>query len=384
MKNCIVLLFIIFLTLSHSISYAIDDNELDKLSLASLLIKNENYARASGVLGSIKDPHDVQTDRYYTLLGVLALKQKQYKKAIENLLLAEKSGVSDSEKVVLEETIVKALIKLKKYEDAEKRLVNKKNILKTRPAYYQVTASLYFETKRPELGWDVLNEGIKKFDHVYALKKQKWFYLFENGLYEQSKDFLLAIVPSAPLSSLDLIKMAYRYRMKGLLKTASIVGEMAWLKSQKNIEVAKELARIHIESGQVMAAASVFETLSHTYPRFRLEASELWRKAGHSTHALNIANQITDESKSLKQKITLALDRSDFTTIATLGPMTLRNDLKKNEDIQYTIAYAQFMTGRFNYVERYLKNISRSDLFNKALALRKTNIDCMEEEWSCL
>jgi len=386
MKKATAFTFLFFLTLDFfSVIASVSPlPDLDRLSLASLLIKNENYVRAAGVLSEIKDPHDVQTERYYILKGVLSLKQKHFKKAIQNLLKAEESGVDQKQLIMLNETLIKSYLLLKDFKSALSRLQKNKSNLMRRFSYYQLLASLYFETKKEELGWSTLNLGIDKFPESFALKKQKWFYLFEHNLFEESKKYLLSIVDKSPLTDLDLIKMAYRYRIKGMLKSALVIGEMAWLKSQKNIEVAKELARIHIENKQVVAAASVFETLSMTYPRFRLEASELWRKAGYPAHALNLANLILDENKHLKQKITLALDRSDFVTISALGPLTLRNDLKKNEDIQYTVAYANFMTGRFDYVDRYLKNITRSDLFSKALALRKSSLDCSKEEWSCL
>ena len=375
----------ILVTLFFNIlSATFGNDDLDKLALCSLLMKNNNLVRASGILESIKDPNDVQTDLFYKLKGIINFKLKKYDESIKYLILAEKSGLPDSELPEFYETLTRSYLYNKDYKKVEEILESKKMMLMKRYGYYQLLATLYFETHRRELGWSVLNHGIKKFPQVFNLKKQKWFYLFENNLLETSRIYLFKIVDEGEFSPLDLIKIAYRYRQKKDFKTAAIVGEMAWLQAPGRDDIAKELARIHIEAGNIVAAAWIFETLSIYKSEYTADASELWRKAGYPKVSERLAGDISDPKKALKQKITLALDDKNFKKITSYGPSVQRSDLKSNEDIQYTLAYSHFMTGDYKGASNYLKNITRSDLFKKALALRKTMAACSKDEWSCI
>ena len=360
------------------------NDDLDKLALCSLLMKNNNLIRAASILESIKDPNDVKTDLFYKLKGIISFKLKKYDESIKYLILAEKSGLPEKDLPEFYETITRSYLFNKNYKEAGDILKKNKSILTTRHGYYQLLATLYFETKERELGWEVLNKGINKFPKAFSLKKQKWFYLFENNLLEISKQYLLEIVDENKLTPLDLIKIAYRYRQKKELKAAALVGEMAWLQAPGRDDIAKELARIHIESGNIVAAAWIFESLSIYKSEYTADASELWRKAGYPKTSERLAGRIIDTEKALKQKITLALDDRDFKKIASYGNLVQRSELKTNEDIQYTLAYSLFMTGDYLGANEFLKNITRSDLFKKALALRKTMDACSKDEWSCI
>lgn len=360
------------------------EEELDVLELASLLIKNQNYSRAASVLASVEDPDDFQTDRYYTLLGVLNLRQGRIEQSIKNLQLAEKSGVESKDQTEFQETFARALLLGKRYQQAESVLTKKKSLLEKRPLYFQLLSKLNFETVRSEQGWTVLHSGLSKFPSHMPLMKQKWFYLFDNGLLKASKDYLFQVIDKHPMPALDLAKMAYQYRLKKDLQTASVIAELAMMKDPNHEEIAKEAARIHVERGNLLAAAGIFERLAVQNPKYYPEASELWRKAGFIKTAERMAYMIRDEDKALTQKITLALEGGDFNRIAGLGKQVLRSELKTNEDILYTMAYSHFMLGDFKRVELFLKNITRPDLFKKALTLRETMTECNEKVGGCL
>jgi tetratricopeptide (TPR) repeat protein len=383
MKFLKYLTFISLLLYFTAIANA-QDEELDVLELASLLIKNQNYTRAASVLSSIEDPNDVQTDRYYTLLGVLNLRQGRIEDSIKNLKAAKKSGIEKKDELEFLETYARALLLGKKYQDALKILTDKKIILEARPLYFQLLSKLQFETKNSEEGWSILHDGLKKFPNDMPLMKQKWFYLFENGLLKVSRDYLFQMIDKHEMNALDLAKIAYQYRLKKDLHTASVVVEIARMKEPFHEEIAKEAARVNVEKGNLLAAAQIFESLAIQSPKYYPEASELWRKAGYIKTAERLAFMIQDEEKALTQKITIALEEQDFTRIAGLGKQVLRSDLKANEDILYTMAYTHYVLGNFKNVESYLKNISRPDLFKKAISLRETMAECSQKVGGCL
>lgn len=357
-----------------------ENEELDPLELAALLIKNQNYARAAGVLGEIKDPHEVIPERYWALKGVLELKQKRYDKALEAFKFAQKEGLQT---VDLYEGLAEAYLGLKQYEDGLKVLSNHKKLLENRLRYYQLKASLLFESGQSSKGWETLQAGISRFDQELSLIKQKWYYLMENKLYEVSFETAKTMIDQYSISSLDIARMGQMYRSIGEYPKAIFLGEVARLKSPGDEEIVKDLARSYVKVENVTAAARLFTDLAHYNAEYLVEASELWRKAGHSMMAQNLAMDIRDPVAKLKQNITLALLNEDYNKMSLLGDEGQRTSLKEDQDIQYALAYASFVLGDYKKTEEYLSMIQRPDLFKKALALREAMNQCEQEEATC-
>ena len=356
------------------------EEELDQLSLAALLIKNNNYARAAGVLGQIKDPHEVIPEKYWGLLGLLELKQKRFDKALLAFKNAEKEGLKSADLYL---GYGQAFLGLKKYDEGLDVLKKHESSLKDHILFYQIKASLAFESKRGELAWSALHEGMKRFPKALPLIKQKWFYLVENNLIEVSYPVALKMADKYELSALDLARMGQKYRQFNDFKKAITLGEMARLKDPKDEEIIKDLARSYIKLENVTAAAQLFTELSRHEPKYLVEASELWRKAGHPVYAERLALDIRDPVQKIKSNLTLALLNEDFNKMTQLGQEAIRTSLKNDQDIQYALAYAQFMVGNYEKVGDHLKAIQRDDLFKKAVALREAMSSCLEGEAVC-
>ena len=357
-----------------------DTSDLDPLELAALLIANKNYSRAGGVLSRIKNPHDVIPERFYALKGVLELKQKRFQEALDAFVLAKKEGLKS---VDLYEGMAEAYLGLKEYAKGLEVLAKHSNLLKTRLRYFQLKSTLLFEQGRPSLAWDILHAGIKLFPNELSLMKQKWFYLMENQLFEVSFSTAKIIMDKYFISALDLARMGQMYRNKNQIEKAIILGEVARIKDPRDEEITKDLVRSYVKVGNITASAKLFTQLAEHHPKFLVEASELWRKAGHSVMAQNLAMQIRDPMLKLKQNITLALLNEDFNKMVLLGEKGQRTDLKKDQDIQYALAYANFMTGDYKTTQKYLAFIQRPDLFKKAMALREAINRCNEEVALC-
>lgn len=372
-------IYLIYLTFL-GVSANAQEEDLDQLSLAALLIKNNNYARAAGVLGQIKDPHEVIPEKYWGLLGLLELKQKRFDKALAAFKNAEKEGLKTSDLYI---GYAQAFLGLNRHEKGLEVLGNNEAALKNNILFYQIKASLAFESNKGELAWSTLNAGIKRFPKELPLIKQKWFYLVENNLIEVSYPVALEMADKYELSALDLARMGQKYRQFNDYKKAITLGEMARLKDPKDEEIIKDLARSYVKLENVTAAAQLFTELARHEPKYLVEASELWRKAGHSVYAERLAMDIRDPVAKMKQNITLALLNEDFTKMAQLGELAVRTPLKDDQDIQYALAYASFMVGNYQQVSLHLKSIQRDDLFKKAVALREAMSSCVEGETVC-
>lgn len=373
-------IYLIYLTFLGVSANAQEEGELDSLSLAALLIKNKNYARAAGVLGQIKDPHEVIPEKYWGLMGLLEIKQKRYHKALYAFEMAKKEGLKSNDLYL---GLAQAYLGLKNYDRGLKVLEEHKNDLVDEILFYQIKASLAFESNKGELAWSTLHAGIKRFPKELPLIKQKWFYLVENNLIEVSYPVALEMADKYELSALDLARMGQKYRQFNDYKKAITLGEMARLKDPKDEEIIKDLARSYVKLENVTAAAQLFTELARHEPKYLVEASELWRKAGHSVYAERLAMDIRDPVAKMKQNITLALLNEDFTKMSQLGELAVRTPLKDDQDIQYALAYASFMVGNYQQVSLHLKSIQRDDLFKKAVALREAMSSCVKGETLC-
>lgn len=382
MKTIWILTLMSFLVINANAVETQD--EIEVLDLASMLIQNNNYTRAEATLRRVQDPNDVQTDRFYLLKGILAQKQSRIQESLKMLELAKKNKIEDQYKALFFETMAKSLVLNKQFKEALKLLDLNKKILVNRPLYYQVKSESLVKINQAEEGWEVLGKGIQKFPKHLGLFKQKWFYLFSSSLYLASKEYLFANIHNLKFSGLDLAKFAYQYRSVKQLKTAAELGEMARMIAPSNEDVGKELARIYIEKGEIFSAATVFEDLARFKPKLIADASELWRKAGYFAHSERLALKIPEMDKAVKQKMTLALQEQNFARISSLAKLVDRGELRKDEDVVYTLAYSFFMLGDFTKAEKYLTNITRKDLLTKSLSLRKTMEECSQEIGACL
>lgn len=375
----IYLLFFGFLGVNAEIFGA--EGEDSPLELVALLIKNQNYSRAAGVLNQIKDPHEVIPERYFALKGILELKQKRYKEALVNFKSAEKESLKSSD---LYEGMAECYLGLNQPTEGIKLLKENKKALSQKPYYFQLLSSLYFMNTELEKGWSHLNLGLEKFPKHLDLHKQKWFYLMENKLFNVSFKVATHMVDHFSLTALDIARMGQKYRQNSEAEKAVLFGEMALLIDPTHEEIVKDLARSYLKKENYMSAARLFSGLAKKQPKFLVEASELWRKAGYPMHAERLALEIRDPQKKLKQTITLALLNEDFNRMSSYADESLRSDLKNDQDIQYALAYAQFMLGDFKGAAKHLNFIQRADLFKKAVALKEAMASCETGDVVCL
>ncbi len=381
MKYYIFLTLFLFNNLLTTHSVRADEGEdLDPLELAALLISNKNYSRAASVLGAIKNPHDVIPERFFALKGILELKQKRYQEALSAFESAQKEGLDS---VDLYEGLAESYLGLKQFSKGIEVLEKHEAQLVDRLRFYQLKSNLLFDSEKADLAWSVLHEGIKRFPKEISLMKQKWYYLMENHLYEVSFETAKDMVDHYAISALDLARMGQMYRNANEFQKAITLGEVARLKDPQDEEITKDLVRSYVKVSNITASAKLFTELSQFHPEYLVEASELWRKAGHEVMAQNLAMEIRNPVKKLKQNITLALLSEDFNKMVLLGEKGQRTELKNDQDMQYALAYANFMVGDYSTTEKYLTYIQRPDLFKKALALREAMNRCTQEVALC-
>ena len=122
---------------------------------------------------------------------------------------------------------------------------------------------------------------------------------------------------------------------------------------------------------------------ARTEPELLADAAELYRRAGWLIQALTLNGQVIDQPKKLKQRLAIFLELERFDQAAAMREDLLRVGLLADEDIRYALAYALFKTGRYDEAEAELQQLTRSDLFRRAIELRRAMEQCAENPWRC-
>jgi hypothetical protein len=144
-----------------------------------------------------------------------------------------------------------------------------------------------------------------------------------------------------------------------------------------------QLAHAYLEKGHPFIAARLFEHASRTDEKLTLDAAELYRRADRLAAAERLNAKVVDQKSKIRQRLGLLIELHRFEEAAALGPRLTRLGLLNEDAVAYGLAYAYFMTGRFNAAERQLKRISDAALFEKAIQLRRVMGTCSASDWQC-
>ena len=85
----------------------------------------------------------------------------------------------------------------------------------------------------------------------------------------------------------------------------------------------------------------------------------------------------------IKLRFTKEKPLERFEEAAALSPRLTRLGLLAEDAVVYGLAYAYFMTGRFEDAESELKKISDAALFERAIQLRRIMGTCSASGWQC-
>lgn len=352
--------------------------QVDYLELAKLMYKNNNIIKAASSLSKVK-VEEVDPEEYYRLLGLIELKSQRFQKAKEAFLNVEKqSGFKKDIYLYL----AQAEFGLGNNQNALDVLKKGQGIVESFPKFYLLLTNIYQKNKDYQNAWENLHLGLSKFKDNKTLKKQKWLLLVDLNLFQESFKWLIDNKKS--WKQLEYLQFAGEYRNRKQFTQALSTGEIGRLLYPDDNEISMELARVYIQQGKLYAAASLIDQVALRDYSFADKASEVWRQTGNNWRARYWTTFIQDKELMLKQKLTLAISDQDFEKVIHLTPLLERSELSQSEDIQYALAYAHLMNGKFNKVNHFLKDITRSDLLKKSLVLRKTLESCQQRPDLCL
>ncbi len=383
--------FLLALLIFGSVSlplWAANDDDVDYVELAAVLVQDGNYDRAENALQNVDlADEDTNQGRYHSVYGLIHMNRGNNELAKQSFYAAIDAGLIDEITQTTPEVIYIYLAQchfgLEEYREAIGALDNAGETAQRLSSTFTMRAHAHWLLDEKPQTWKVLDEASELFPANNQFLRRKVFYLIELGLFKEAADLGRAYLARAEGNVDDYLAIGNALRKAGDFDEALKFLETARLQHPKHENVGKLLAHTYLARGAELAAAEIFQQLSIANPELISEAAELYRRAGKPYRALTLNGQIVDQEAKLKQRLAIFLALERFEQITAMEDAMVRSGVINDENLRYALAYAWFKVGDFRATERHLTQLTRPDLFRKATELREVMADCAEERWRC-
>lgn len=357
------------------------DDEVNYLELASLMLKDGNIERAEIALTQV-DQHAEETDmqRFHIISGLLQVRKGENQAAVDAFLAAKKLGSVDS---VIDVYLAQSAFALEQHQLVISALDSAGDAVTKIPSVYHMRGQAHWLLKDHQMAMAVMDQASLIFPDDASFPRRKIFYLIELGLNSTAAEMGLAYLEKHQADAEDYIGIGNALRVSGNLILALRFLEQAKLKFPNEANVTKALAATYISNQSYHAAASLVHQLALTDNTLLSEAAELYRRAGQRYMALTLNSLVEDQEQKLKQRLGLLIELENFDQAASMEQDIKRVRIDSDENIQYAMAYALFKVGDYDKAESYLSRITDAQLFQKAVEVRKIMADCAAEPWRC-
>jgi len=371
---------IIIVTLAITSLYAKKD-EVDFISLATLMLKDGFYDRANEALNQV-DTNKTEFDfaRFYTLKGLVLTQKQQLNDANDFFQLSIDNGQEDKSIYLY---MAQNSYKLKDYLYVIKYIDNAKEITTDKPKIHSLKADAFWKLKKHEDSLTTLKEINKKFPQFFPAYKQRFYYFVELKLYKSALSDADVYLKNAKPDERTTLSLISALKNAGEIDRAIELAESSNIIFSKSAKITLLLGHLYLKKQMVQATADIFDTASIKDFKYTKEAAEMLRRAKEYSQSLFKNSQMLDTKEKLKQKIAIFLEFSEYERIVATYKDLKRSELIKNEDIRYALAFSYYQIGEYEMCERELKELKRSDLFSKATELRKNMQKCKVNFWEC-
>lgn len=357
------------------------DEDVDRLSLASLLMRDNHYARAASVLAKVDTSReDLDKARFHTLRGLVRLNLGQNADAKQDFRAAIDAGQKNR---IVYVYLAQAHYRLAEYAAAIRAIGNAGEAGAKIASLFVLKAQSHWALEQHNEAWAALDAGAARFPGDYRFLRRKVFYLIELGLYQAAAARGREYLRVAEATEDDYLAIGAALRRSGQLEEALPFLEAARLQFPDSKRVTVELANAYLDSGQVVTAANLFERAAVDDPELLSEAAELHRRAQQLFRALNLNARVADQRKKLKQRLAILIELKRYELVTGMSGALYRVGLLDDQNIRYALAYAYFKSGDFEIAEQHLSQLTDSELFRRATALRKAMDECRDARWKC-
>lgn len=381
MKIFVILLLTLFLNVAAFSSEKKSKDDIDYVSLATILLKDGYYSRANDALNNVNlEDENVDKAQFYTLKGLVSAKLSQYKASNDYFYKAIAAGQTQKSIYVY---IAKNSFKLQDYKQVISALEHATKLVKEKPQLMALKAEAYYRLKEYNKALTTLADVMKLHPKYYDAYRQRFVYLVSLGLYQSALEDAKVYLKNAKANEKITLSFINALRQAKETNKAIELAEKAHAMYPNSAKVTVMLATLYIDKDMIHAAADLFGEASLQDSKYIKDSAEMFRRAKEYVRALYKNSQILDPKEKYKQKIAIYLEFGDYERVAATEQALKRNGLLKDQNILYALAYAFYKIGEFDKSEAYLKKITRGDLFQKAVELRKNMNKCKNNHWEC-
>ena len=356
-------------------------DEVNYLELASLMLKDNNVARAETALSQVDlEQEGLDIQRFHVINGLLQVRKGENQAAIDAFLAAKKLGAVDS---VINVYLAQSAFALQQYQLTIDSLDHAGQAIVRIPSVYHMRAQAHWLLKEHEMALAVMDQASLIFSDDAAFPRRKIFYLIELGLNSTAAELGIEYLEKYQADATDYVSIGHALRSSGNLILALRFLQRAKLRFPNDPDVAKTLAATYVANQSYHAAAQIVHELALLDNALLSEAAELYRRAGQKHMALMLNGLVENQADKLKQRLGLLIELENYEQAVEMQQDIKRVRIDADENIQYAMAYALFKVGEYDQAESYLSRITDSQLFQKAVEIRKIMADCGEQTWRC-
>jgi tetratricopeptide (TPR) repeat protein len=341
---------------------------IDYLGIAAVMIRDGNFERAKNALNQVDtSDEDLDLARYFTLRGLLNLRQQNYEDAVADFERAMDEGQEDQ---TLNIYLAQALYHEGQYERAL-ALINSITGINRYPDLISLRAEALWKLDRVGDAYEEVSRLIDLFPSRNQYLRQRITYLIELGLTQEAAEQSRRFVENAGGEPDAYVTVGEALRRGGQVDSAIQVLEMGVLEFPANGRIKLALAQAYLDKERPRSAGHLVEQAAATNFQLYHEAAEIYRRAGSLERALYLNSQVPDEERKTRQRLNLLLALERYEQAVALEPRLERIGALEEDSVRYAVAYAHFQIGRYEQAASHINRISSSEYFGRATQLRQ-------------
>jgi len=368
------------------------ESDINYLDLATVLVRDKEYNRASGVLAQVdREAKDFDKPRFFFLRGLVRLNLSLFSQAAEDFqtaIDAQKERVAEDDELTLERRwfvyLAQAYFYSNQFEKCLTAFAEAGEVADSIPTTFALRGEAFKKLDRDEEAWAILGRGLEVHPDYTELLRRKVFFAIELKLYQTAADLGRTYLDETEAAPEDYLAIGTALYRSGSTQEALEFLELARLRFPDSETVSAELAKIYKDRSMYRTAATILERASLMgSDDLAIEAGELYRQAGQPFRALALNARVADSKKRLRQRLGILLEMRRYEMVALMDRDLRRVGLMEEESNRYAVAYAHYKTRNYERADQLLSGIKDSSLFRQATQLRKAMSDCRDEPWRC-
>lgn len=342
--------------------------EVDTLGVAAVLLRDGNLEKAAKILETV-NPQDktLNRGRFFTLKGVLALRQGQFAAAEVGLRAALAEGQTDPS---LTAYLAQASYAQGKWNETVKTLSGFSR-MNAFPDVYGMLAQSYWNLKDTSSAFQTLEKARASFPGRIAFTQQLLGYYLELGLTQAAAETAQDLLGRAGDQPGVHLAVGESLRRAGQPRLALPILETARLRFSGTLKLTLALGQAYADLGLTATAARLIEEVSVTDSKYLSDAVELHRRSGNLARALYLNGQMSDTTAKAKQRFSLLIDAQRFEEAMVMRGRLERLGLLVEDRWRYAAAFGAFRIQDYDQARILLTGIADPVWFGRSVQLRR-------------